>query len=148
MKAYAPQRLYECRCVFTRSCLKSSDIFAEGVLMLCFVVDAETTAGVHVPDAMSLALQLADQPPYALHGCAKGSGLGDLRPDVDAHARRLQMLLARSQGVEPARVSDSNAELMFPKTGRDIRVGLGGNIGVHTESDPCGLLQPRGGGCQ
>ena len=74
-------------------------LFGEAVCRCILVIDAQAAAGVHVFDAVAVALQHPHQFGHAFHGQREGLHIGDLRADVHAHARNLQILCARGLRV-------------------------------------------------
>ena len=85
---------------------------------------------------MPIFAQFADQPGHALQRRGKRLDRADLRPDVNAHSRRIQPMRPRRPPIDRPRQPNLHSKLVTPQPGRDIRMRLRKDIRIHPQRKP------------
>src|SRR5579859_1878191 len=106
------------------------------ILRLGAVVrDSQTSAGVEKANGVAVGTELPHQIGGALHGLAERLDVGNLRADVQAHARDFKVLAFGDAAKEITRRSQGNAKFVLVKPGGDVRVRLSRDIRVDAQGD-------------
>src|SRR5438270_2803830 len=113
-----------------------------------FIGNSEPASGVDVGDAVAVLAQFADQIRDSGHGLAEGSGVGNLRANVNADAENLQIASAGYLVIELARIPDRHTEFVFMQAGGNVGMGFGGDVRIYTQCDGSGGVQPSGALCE
>jgi hypothetical protein len=111
---------------------------------LLAVGDPEPAAHVEVAERDAAVAQAADQHPHARERVGEGREARELRADVAVDADDLEVREARRARVDLERGGDVDSELALLHPRRDVRMGLGVDVGVDPQGD--GRAPPRGGG--
>src|SRR6185369_14491046 len=74
----------------------------------------------------------------------KGTHVSYLGADMHAHAGHPQMTYSASPGVEHSGLFNGHAELVLAKASRNVRMGIGGYIRVHSQCNRSAATLPAG----
>ena len=99
------------------------------------VVNAEAAASVDGLQEDAIAPESRNKLADALHCRAEGVCGADLRADVDAYAAGFEPAMFCDAFVDAGRLADVDAELVFTEAGRDIGMGIGEDVRVHTQGE-------------
>src|SRR6185437_14160552 len=114
------------------------------VIRAVAIVDSHAPAGIHVPDVVASLAKLPDKLRNAFHGCIERGEITNLRPDVNAHPRSLQVLRRGNVFVKLPRLPDRYSELVLMQSRRNVRMGISGNIRIHPHRNASIFLQASG----
>src|SRR5438309_6240522 len=99
---------------------------------------------IHILNAMAIPPKSANQFCHTLHGGRKRIDVGNLRSDMHADAGNLQISAPGRLRIQLARLVDRNPKLVLLQSGRNVRMRISGDIGIHSQCDSCLFPRPRG----
>src|SRR5438445_13317561 len=137
MYSQSPQRTEHRLCVVTHEALKIT-------ILRLVISNPQTAPRVYILNAMAIPPKSANQFRHTLHGGSKRIDFGNLRSDMYADASNLEMPNPRCLRIQLARLVDWNSKLVLLQSGRNVRVRISGDIGIHSQCDSCFLPCQRG----
>src|SRR5207248_4450600 len=108
------------------------------------IINPQSAPRVYILNAMAIPPKSANQFRHTLHGGSKRIDFGNLRSDMYADASNLEMPNPRCLRIQLARLVDWNSKLVLLQSGRNVRVRISGDIGIHSQCDSCLFPRPRG----
>src|SRR5271155_727108 len=125
-----------------------SNLFSKSGQAVILVRDTKSPTRVNVFNRVTVCPQSPRQLSYSLHRFSERLYVGDLGANVYADAGNLQRLPFRRLSVKSASVVNGYAEFVLMQAGGNIRMRLGRNVRIHTESNPGFFLYSGSGFCE
>src|ERR1700684_3478385 len=99
------------------------------------ISDTKPTTRIDVSDSVTVPPKNSRQLSHSLHGGREWLHICNLRANVHADPGDLQRLHFRRTTVKRASIFNGDAELVLMETRGNIRMGLGGNVGVYPQGN-------------
>src|SRR5437588_3910792 len=108
------------------------------------IINPQAAPRVYILNAVAIPPKSANQFRYTVHGDRKRIDVGNLRSDMHADAGNLQISAPGRLRIQLARLVDRNPKLVLLQSGRNVRMRISGDIGIHSQCDSCLFPRPRG----
>src|SRR5207302_2636537 len=108
------------------------------------IINPQAAPRVYILNAVAIPPKSANQFRYTVHGGRKRIDVGNLRSDMHADAGNLQISAPGRLRIQLARLVDRNPKLVLLQSGRNVRMRISGDIGIHSQCDSCLFPRPRG----